>query len=90
MLVFRSDPTITVHDMLEVAGVWARGDGAVLWLDVITALHVAQLDAALLRSLPAGLRVCITGETATLTGTHVPPGSAKRSPITPRPSSWGR
>ncbi len=72
MLVFRSDPTITVRDMLEVAGVWARGDRAVLWLDAITAGHVAELDAALLRSLPAGLRICVAGETATFTGTHVP------------------
>jgi TPR repeat protein len=73
LLVPPADPDLTLTDVVAAAAEWARrSPGAVLWLDALGTAKVAQLDTALLSTVPAGLRVCVTSETATITGIQVP------------------
>ncbi len=61
MLVFASDPRLTVAQLVAQARRWAAaGPGAVLWLDDLTPSQLGQLDRALLDDLPAGMWILAT------------------------------
>ncbi|MFI5935281.1 hypothetical protein [Actinoplanes sp. NPDC051494] len=67
------DPALTLHQLIAAAAPWLRHGGeAILWLDALTPVQLEQFDGHLLRTLPDGLRVCVTAETGTITGSHVP------------------
>ncbi|GGM47239.1 hypothetical protein GCM10007977_056110 [Dactylosporangium sucinum] len=73
VLVYRPDPDVTVPQLVAHASRWAAdAPGAVLWLDALDPAQVAQLDAAVLSTLPSGLRICATAESTLVTGTQVP------------------
>ncbi|OLF10614.1 hypothetical protein BLA60_15685 [Actinophytocola xinjiangensis] len=72
VLVYRPDPRQRLADLIDDARRWAGGPGAVLWLDEITAAHLAELDHDLVDRLPAGLRLCLPCHTAQVTGFSVP------------------
>ena len=73
VLVFADDPRFSVSQMVAEGGRWAaEGQGAVLWLDDLTAGQLGQFDRALLDSLPTGLWILATVHDKHLKGFRAP------------------
>ncbi|WP_067501021.1 lipopolysaccharide assembly protein LapB [Actinoplanes sp. TFC3] len=70
LLVPLSDPALSLHRIVAAAAPFLKHGGrAVVWLDALSPALLDQLDPRLLRE---GLRLCVTADTETMTGTHVP------------------